>query len=329
MSAAAELSPTPGIRAAAPRILPLAAIACGAALIAAVALPLATYTLSIAAFGLAHVLSEMNYVRRRFAGRLGENLMPRFGLPIAVALLARIAGAWGVLPPPVTVPVELLAAAALALGAGIVMGRRRAAGTALGVLLAVGALVAPAHLLLLLALLHNLTPLGFVAEALEGPARRWMLTLLAIPFIALPLLIATGLPYAVLDGVGWASPEWRVLASGPLTLNLGVYVPHEFIDSDWALHAFSAAVFAQLAHYAAVILLLPRLAAGSASRPFRLSVPAAIAAAGAVLALVFVLDYDLARRLYPLAALVHAWIEIPVLLLALGGLAAIAQPVKA
>jgi hypothetical protein len=53
----------------------------------------------------------------------------------------------------------------------------------------------------------------------------------------------------------------------------------------------------------------------------------AIAVAGVWFALVFVTDYGFARQLYALAALVHSWVEIPVLLLALGGVA-MAQPAR-
>jgi hypothetical protein len=113
------------------------------------------------------------------------------------------------------------------------------------------------------------------------------------------------------------------LASGPLAFNLGVYVPASLVSSEWALHAFSAAVFAQIMHYAAVIVLLPRLAAETPSRwPSRWLV-AGSAAATAALAIVFVVDYGLARQLYGLAALVHSWLEIPVLLVALGGIAGV------
>jgi hypothetical protein len=82
-----------------------------------------------------------------------------------------------------------------------------------------------------------------------------------------------------------------------------------------------------------VIALLPRLLGEAPSRtlvpwPLPGRLIAAIAAAGLALALLFVLDYRLARQIYALAALVHSWIEIPILLLAWGGLAAV-QPARA
>jgi len=301
------------------------------AFVVTVALPLATYTTALALFGLAHVLSELTYVDRRFGARLGAGKTLRIGLPILVAVLARAAAARGLLVPAVDVTIELLAAAALALGVVTRMRRHRAAGAAIGLFLALGAVAAPFQMLLGLAILHNLTPLGFFAEALTGERRRRAMILLAVPLVALPLLIATGLPCAVLARLGLALPEARFLASGPLALNLGVFVPASLVSTDWALHAFSAAVFAQIMHYAAVIVLLPRL---SEEMPPRLPrsgrhwVKPAIAVAAAGFALVFVVDYGFARQLYALAALVHSWVEIPVLLLALGG-AAMAQSARA
>jgi hypothetical protein len=302
------------------------------AFVVTVALPLATYTTALALFGVAHVLSELSYVDRRFGARLGAGTALRIGLPILVAVMARAAAMLGLLMPAVGVAIELLAAAALALGVVTRMRRRRAAGAAIGLFLALGAVAAPFQMLLGLALLHNLTPLGFFAEALAGERRRRALILLAVPLVALPLLIATGLPGAVLAWLGLALPEARFLASGPLALNLGVFVPASLMSTDWALHAFSAAVFAQVMHYAAVIVLLPRLSEEMPARRVprwsrRHWVRPAIAVAAAGFALVFVIDYGFARQLYALTALVHSWIEIPVLLLALGG-AAMAQSAR-
>ena len=295
-----------------------------------VALPLATYTTSLALFGLAHVLSELTYIDRRFGAHLSSMALA-IGTPILIAVVARAAAIGGLLPPAIDAVVELGAAAMLAAAAAWRMRRYRALGVLVGLVLGAGAAVAPFQMLLGLAILHNLTPLGFFAEALGGERRRRALILLAIPLVVLPLLIATGLPYEALAraGVGW--PEARFLASGPLAFNLGVYVPASFISSEWALHAFSAAVFAQIMHYAAVILLLPRLADENPGRrlwPWRRRGVALGSAAAVVLAVFFFVDYGLARQLYGLAALVHSWVEIPVLLVALGGIAG-AQYAKA
>jgi hypothetical protein len=317
----AALSPALGRAPAARAGIATASAFVTIAFVVTVALPLATYASSLALFGLAHVLSELNYVGRRFGTRLGGMMLP-IAAPILIAVAARSAAIGGVLPPAVDAAVELGSAATLAAAAVWRMRRLRVAGAAIGVLLGIGAVAAPFQVLLGLALLHNLTPLGFFAEALGGEYRRRALLLLAVPLIVLPLLIATGLPYAALARMGLGWPEARFLASGPLAFNLGVYVPASLSSTDWAVHAFSAAVFAQIMHYAAVILLLPRLAGDTPGRWPARRVAAGIAIAAAVLALLFAADYRLARQLYGLAALVHSWIEIPILLIALGGVSA-------
>jgi len=306
----------------------------GAAAMVTVALPLLTYTTSLALFGIAHVLSELHYIDRRFAGRLGTGVAWRIGAPIGLAVAAVAAGSIGLLPPRLTVTIELGAAVMLVAGALAPMRRRRGFGVVIGLLLAAGAIGAPFQLLLVLAILHNLTPLGFFAEALPDAVRRRALILAAIPLIGLPLLIATGLPFELLARLGLTLPEARFLASGPLALNLGVYVPAGLVSTDWALHAFSAAVFAQIMHYTAVIGFLPRLldkapARGVAPWPQGRWLVAGIAALAGAFTLTFVVDFRLARQLYGMAALAHGWIEIPVLLLAWGGGFAVAQPAKA
>jgi hypothetical protein len=305
----------------------------GAAAAMTVALPLLTYTTSLALFGIGHVLSELHYIDRRFSARLGAGILVRFGIPISVAVGGLAAGMLGLLPSRFAGTIELGAAAALVLSVLRLMRRHRVAGTGIGLLLAAGGLAAPFQLLLALAILHNLTPLGLFAEALSGAARRRALALLTVPLIVLPLLIATGLPFEVLARAGLVVPEATFLASGPLTLNLGAYVPVGLITTDWALHAFTASVFAQIMHYTVVIVLLPRLLDEVPSCTFLPWPPAGRVIAGIAVAaigfiLLFVLDYRLARQFYALAALTHSWVEIPILLLAWGGFAA-AQPAKA
>jgi len=81
-------------------------------------------------------------------------------------------------------------------------------------------------------------------------------------------------------------------------------------------------------HYVAVILFLPRLITrriGIAQPPPLAPWPrwpifawgvAGIAAAAFV---VYAFDYTTARSAYGVAAAIHAWIELPIFLLALGG----------
>ncbi len=289
------------------------------AALAAVAWPLATYTLTLAAFGLFHVLAELRFVALRFGPRVATDLRRALvGLVVLVALgrLARRLE-W----------VDAFSADVLELLAGIALvvvvvptlaraGRSRVAlACIVGVALAVGVAFSPVHALLALAVLHNLTPVGFLAEATHGAARRRTLTIATLVFAVVPLAIASGLPFALVRALGVAAPELAVLPAGPLESHMRAYLPVDSLDAPWALHAFSACVFLQCAHYLAVIDVLPRTLPAPRPRAPLLFVGAALTVGLAAFAL-FVADFADARRSYGVIAAVHAWIEVPLLLLA-------------
>lgn len=306
---------------------PIAAACCTALVLAvylaAAALPLATYTTAIATFGLAHVGSELRYVDYRFGDRLRGGIVPRLVAGLIAALSVRISGMAGWLPYATAIVLELTVVAAMTASMVLSMRQFRAAGAGLAAVLFGGAVLAPLPTFLCLAVAHNLTPLAFLADALDGAERRRVLSILAIPFAALPLTIATGLPQALLASVGLCAPETTVFAGGTLADNLGAYVSPSYFGASWALNVFSAAVFAQCMHYAVVIFVLPRFIEHKAPRRTTLPWPKAprfillLAAISFALAVGFTIDYGAARRFYALAALVHGWIEIPILVFAL------------
>jgi hypothetical protein len=291
--------------------------------VAAVALPLATYTTALAMFGFAHVGSELRYVDHRFGTRLGGGVLLWLGAGLAGTVAVRVAGMAGVMPYGAAIVLELAIVAAMTGSMVVTMRRFRAVGAIVAAVLFGSAVVAPVPTFLFLAVAHNLTPLGFLADALDGVERRRVLTALSLPFVVLPLTIATGLPHALLAYAGLVAPELSMFAGGTLADNLGAYVPQAYLDAPWAVNVFSAAVFAQCMHYAVVIFVLPRLIAGGAAAQTTLPWPNVgrfvlyLVALALVLAVGFSFDYGAARKLYALAALVHGWIEIPILVLAL------------
>lgn len=294
-----------------------------AIVLAAVALPLATYTTALATFGLAHVGSELRYVDYRFGGRLRGGLILPLGCGLAAALAVRVAAMAGWLPYGAAIVLELTVVAGMTASTFASMQRFRVVAAGLAAILFISAILAPVPTFLFLAVAHNLTPLAFFADALDGVERRRVLAVMAVPFLALPLLIASGLPHSLLAQVGLVAPEATVFSGGTLADNIGAYIPSGWFDSPWAVNLFSAAVFAQCMHYAVVIFVLPRLIDRETPRATLLRWPNVATFAGvlAVLALALVVgfsvDYGAARKLYALAALVHGWIEIPVLVLAL------------
>jgi hypothetical protein len=235
----------------------------------------------------------------------------------------RVFGMAGLMPYGAAIVLELAIVAAMTGSMVMGMQRFRAAGAVVAAVLFGCAVVAPVPTFLFLAVAHNLTPLAFLADALSGAERRRVLSIMVIPFVVLPLTIATGLPHALLAQAGLVAPEVTMFYGGTLADNLGAYVPPAYLDAPWAVNVFSAAVFAQCMHYAVVIFILPRLIDGAAAPRTLLPWPNAgqffLCLGGLALALAvgFSFDYGAARKLYALAALVHGWIEIPILVLAL------------
>ncbi len=295
-----------------------------AAFALATAAPLATYTLALAIFGLPHVLSELRYVDYRFAPRIDATRKAVFVACLGGIVLGRLAFSADLVAAWQTVTLELMLNAGMAAAVLPLVGRRPAVAVLVFLLFAL-AWRFPFQTLALLAVAHNLTPVAFLADAMQGAARRRMLRLAAIVFVALPALIISGLPQAWLARVGLFAPDLSAFDVGPLALHLGIYLPAELHGASWATAAFSAAVFAQLMHYAAVIDWLPRLIPKEPTRTM-LRWPRAhvfwvsVAAAALAMLALFAIDYYSARIVYGLAAAVHASIEIPLIAVALAGL---------
>ena len=308
-----------------------------------VAFPLATYTLSLALFGLAHVLSELRFVDLRYGRRIGVHLRITIGLLLVGVVGLRIAQIGGWIPVSIARTAEVALVLLLSVSVIPHLARRSLVAGGVGLLvsalLLVGLLISPIHTLLLLAILHNLTPLGFLADVLPRE-RRLPLMLAAIAiFVAIPLFIATGTPFSWIRSLGWAMPEASILPAGPLSDHIGAYLHSSFHYEAWALHAFSAVVFAQCMHYAVVIHVLPRLLPEDAEQsgglipwPKQPVFVAIIVILSALLFAYFVWSFHDARAVYGVAAAVHAWIEVPILMLALlaafGMAHSLSEPVK-
>jgi hypothetical protein len=311
----------------------LSTLALGAVFLAgfstlAVVAPLATYTVTLAVFGLPHVLSELRYIDRRFGRRLDKRfLLPiAFLLPMIVAVRASVV--FHVVPLRLGLPAELFGVAGLALVCA--RGPNSRKGLAFLISGAVGGAtaLAPYATVATLSILHNLTPLGFLWQIAPPARRRRIMFPAVLAFLGLPLLVATGWPAAALDRLLGLATNFDPLQAGPLDDQLFVYVPPSLIDSAQAVDLFTASVVAQGAHYATVIVLFPLLLARLDPRARGLvdwpanNLFACVCAFAAIVSVVRYLDgFVDARALYGVAASAHVWIEIPVLILALTGAA--------
>ena len=306
------------------RALALSSCAAATALLASAA-PLIVYAGTLALFGFAHVVTELRYVAVRFRGRIAPKLAACWALLLLLLALARAADFGGVALPGGRTAIELaLLGALLAVTALAAPPDRR-----IGATLAVGGAavlawcVHPTALLALLAFLHNLTPLGFLAEATRGREQqreRWRIGSAALAaFVVVPLLIALGVFEPL---VSWFSTlasalplDGAFLGIGPVDTHFSAFLPSAWHERDWAPRLFAAAVYLQCAHYFVVLHVLPRWLPHEIAKPrgprFTTLVVLGLALG---LALYFVRSFHDARALYGIAAAVHAFLEWPLFL---------------
>lgn len=309
------------------------AAATGAA-IACARWPLSVYATTLLLFGVPHALVELQWVARRYGG--SRSLAMRVGLVLGAIALARLVALAVGCAPTTSATIEL------ALGAVLVAcvlrvdgghgGPLRPGAAAAGIaLLTVAATRAPIDAMLVLAIVHNLTPAGFVADRLrDGDASRAVRTKFALAgigaFVVLPLWLASG---AAASGLGLASIEstngdHAVAAHLGLVLRdgIGAFAP-SFVPAGRTLDLLRAAAFLQVVHYVGVLLVLPRLRPAPLDDPRARPLPARsaffvlVAGLGLVFATAFVVDFREARATYGVLAAVHVWLEFPALLLAL------------
>jgi len=290
------------------------------ALLCAVSAPLLAYTASLACFGLAHVVVELRYVDARFGRRLPPGLWSASALLIGGVVLMRGLRLGGFVWPH-AVTLELLLVTALVVVGAVLARRSRVVGVVGAVAIAaigLGTVVVPLQPLLTLAALHNLTPPRFVVERAAPSERRRAVVVGVAVFVGVPLLVASGLPQALWGAA--VDVDTRFFSARPLREHLGVYLWPSLVDDARAVSLFSAAVCAQLLHYGAVLGWMPRTL-NDQDRPALPwpSWPALIGGlvvVGGGLAIHFAVDFAGARAAYGLPAAIHAWLELPLLLVA-------------
>ncbi|MBV6626517.1 MAG: hypothetical protein KI793_26860 [Rivularia sp. (in: Bacteria)] len=290
-----------------------------------VAFPLATYTLTLASFGLAHVLTELRYVNSRFHPRLSIDLQRRIVILLLIIVNLRILQLLGIVNSSISVPLELICVIGLVILVMPILKvkdwKLAILGISICIILSTGVFWIPTLMMLLLAVLHNLTPVGFIAERLGGRERKFALFICLIVFAIIPSIIISGYPYNFLFSLNLVAPSADILQAGNLQLHLGAFVPQELHKSAIAINAFSAAVFLQCMHYAVVLGVLPKweksksnsFKAWNRQRVFE----KVVIFLSTLIFIYFAQSFTDARKLYSIAAAIHAWIEFPILLLAL------------
>lgn len=319
----------------------LLALVC-AALLAAVG-PLQVWAFSLALFGIPHVLVELRWVQKRYQASLA-----RPAIILGVALLTgiaavRVAAHEQLLRADHALSLELSLGVLLIASALPLAFRGRLGGSLAGlglcVLLTAGVTLAPLETLVSLAFLHNLTPLGLLWDRLRDPdasdpegvgsggVRRvglgWWVGGLVV-FVGLPALAAS--PWAVALGSDLLG---SLAKTGPLTLGASQdaakasLIPSWWLDWPVAGSLFRMAAYLQMAHYMAILVVMPRLGPRPVPGESSLDLPKGALVLGLCLAGVFTYafcnSFHETRAAYGVLASIHAWVELPVLLLAVSG----------
>jgi hypothetical protein len=299
-------------------------IVAGSAAAAAIA-PVWTYSISLLLFGLPHVLVELRYVDERFAARIPRKLVLGLGAVLVTIAMVRAFALAPIGSSSERTLLELLLGTCLIVIAWPLLRQPRTSWLAIliGTALLLGVLYAPVATLVTMALLHNLTPVGFLAERLRGHARRRAMWLALLVFGLIPALLLFYSPsFLSLSEHAIVGP----LSVGHLDNHLPAFVPPALLGTSFADRLFATAAYLQCMHYAVVLHVLPRLSGGDRSQHAQLPWPAprvfglAVAAAGLLMAIGFAANFVTARSVYSIFAAVHAWIEIPILLIATAAL---------
>ncbi|MBL8802040.1 MAG: hypothetical protein JNN27_08600 [Planctomycetes bacterium] len=266
--------------------------------------PLAALLAGPLLLGVPHLLGDLRVLVLDGAWRGRRADLALVAAALGGMLVARVAG---LLSGAVQLELELtlgIAAVAAGLHTAVRAGFPRVAALALFLALTAPFAAAPQHSLLVLGHLHNVVAVVWCCAALRDTRARWTLGALWLAAQAVIFVGAIELPLdASLLGLSARDLAERLAPS---------------LGDVWAARWLSSFAFAQLFHYAAWIVVLPRLAGrrlfGEAdSLGFALSVGACLALPAAAL-----FDAAAARELYIGAVSFHAWLELAVLAALLG-----------
>lgn len=277
--------------------------ACAAFLIA-IRAPLATTVLGLIAFGVLHNVLELRYVTGRFAPVLsGRLLAVLVGLITAIVLcrLAAIAVGQPARLAEIVIGYAVLGAACVYAVRGPLLA------LALTVLTAAAAvsLSWPAYHFVVLAHLHNVVPLFFLWEWAgrlpTAAVRRWFRAVQVGWVLVVPAVLLAGVFDQYFGGVtsavaGFAGDSRPIVAAS---------APPAAVITDVGVRLLVVFAFLQTMHYFVWVAFLPRYAP-EAKYAFEARVPwltgrrawALGAGLGAVLTLLFVIDYASGKALY-------------------------------
>jgi len=311
----------PGLAGRAGRAGPLTgfAVLIAVTLALALRLPAGTAVVGLAAFGILHNVLELRYMAGRFEGLLRGPFLRLLAALITGIVLCRLL--------PVSSGTRaaeiLLAYVLLAAACGYAL-RSRPLWLAAALLVVAGAAAAslafPDYHFVVLTHLHNVVPLFFLWEwsrEMEGRGRTVFRALQCGWVLVVPALVLGG----AFDGLMGGGSHWTDRLSRS-------YTPPAWQHTEAGLRFVTVFAFMALMHYLVWVWFMPRYAP-DATEAFERRVPGMTGrwawglglGGAAALAVLFVSDYTQGTSLYAAVASYHAYLEFPVLLMLVLGLA--------
>jgi hypothetical protein len=300
------------------KVAALGLAACGA-LALAVNAPIATTVLGLVLFGVLHNVLELRYVAGRFAAVLSGRFLVLLVALVSGIVACRVAAL--VVGAPARYAEIVIGYAVLAAAAAVARGPVRYLVLAGIAVATVASLRWPAYHFVVLAHLHNLVPLVFLWEWSQRLRRRALFRAVQVGWVlVVPALVLAGAADAWtgdLTATAFVDEPARVVA---------VSAPPTAVDTVMGVRFLVVFAFLQTMHYAVWVWFLPRYAP-DAAEAFERRVPvltgprvwALGVAGGALLAVLFAMDYRSGRSVYGALATYHAYLEFPVLLALLLG----------
>ncbi len=299
------------------------------ALTIAVVAPVPLAVGAIAVFGVAHLGLESRYVIGRFSTRVPWQTLAWLLVPLTVIAAVRLAQLG-----PKGTRVEATIALGLLVGGWAWAARGRWAAAAVGLLvvggLAVPALRHPEWYAVVVAHLHNLTPVAFLWEWSRDRGTRAGRALFRAAQLGWAVVIPAVVLLGTFDRDGWGWSVWA--ADRSATKVAAVYSPAGW-GGGWPLRFLIVFCFGQLMHYVIWCGFLPAVARsehalattvgpfGRWLRP-RVFLPV-VGVAAVLIGLLQLVSGPEGRRIYASVAAYHAYLEYPLLALMVASLAGI------
>jgi hypothetical protein len=287
--------------------------------------PIATYLSTLSLFGVAHVFIELRYIDAKYFTFLKKQVNVSFifwlvNLLLAIAALrCLILLNW--LPHSIGLGLELCCGLGLVLLAARVLWQqikvvdsleiivRLGVTLAIATLLVLGIVQSPITTLVILAILHNLTPIGFIYHHPNRHHFHWFGCIFM--FGVLPLLIFCG---------RWLAVSWY---SSPIMTSyyMATFVPPALQHSQFAEPLFAAVTFCQCMHYLVVLGLFSEWTPSNSDSLIPWMCPQwfylAVLFVSTLFLFAFQTSFFTTRAFYSVLASIHAWVEIPLLLVLL------------